>query len=286
MIGVTLGLAAALCFSLLDATRKAIVPYGTPLGFATALFVGQVPFLFVWALWDGTWVVGPTYWWPALLSLAMNALANVLFMVSVKLSPLSRTVPFLSLTPVFGGLLAVSMHHEFPSSLQWLGIFLVVAGAFVLNSDLSESLWRSLLAERGVPYMIAVALLWAAGTSLDKVALPHASPAAHSFIVSAGTAVILLVWVAVRGVPGELGLALRAPPPLLVAFIAFAVGALALQMLALESLWVAVVETLKRGVGVAGAVFLGRLLFREPITVAKLIALCFMVLGTLLLAQA
>jgi multidrug transporter EmrE-like cation transporter len=55
-------------------------------------------------------------------------------------------------------------------------------------------------------------------------------------------------------------------------------------MVALQWLWVAVLETLKRAFGVLGSVAFGRAFFLEPITGRKLIAAGLMVGGTTLLA--
>ena len=134
--------------------------------------------------------------------------------------------------------------------------------------------------------MIAVAVLWAFSTALDKRALPHASPATHAFLLSSGGALILLAWLFVRGAQGELRDVASAPKRLLVAMIGFAAAAVALQMTALLFLWVAVLETLKRAFGVLGSIIFGRLFFLEPISGRKLLAASFMVAGTTLLALA
>jgi drug/metabolite transporter (DMT)-like permease len=197
---------------------------------------------------------------------------------------LSRTVPFLSLTPVFGAAVAIPLLGEVPGTVHWAGILLVVLGAIVLNSDLADSWWRSVSHEKGAPYMIAVAVLWAFSTALDKRALGHASPAAHAFLLSGGSATILLSWILSRGKQGELREVLSAPTGLLAGLIAFAVAALALQMVALQWLWVAVIETLKRAFGVVGSVVFGRLFFGEPITGRKVVAMGLMLAGTALLA--
>ncbi len=284
MIGFSLGVASALCWAALDVVRKAISGKASPAALAVFLLVGQLPFLGAWAVVDQTWITDPDYWPPALGSMGMNALANVLFMRSVQLSPLSRTVPFLSLTPVFSAVVAIPVLGEVPSLMHWAGISLVVAGALVINSDLSDSWWRSIAHEKGAPLMIAVAVLWAASTALDKRALPHASPASHAFLLSAGSATVLVFWIGARRKQGELRQAFSAPKGLLAAMVGFAVAALALQMLALQWLWVAVLETLKRAFGVLGSIVLGRAVFGEPITGRKLVAASLMVAGTGLLA--
>lgn len=286
MMGFVLGVGSALCWSALDVVRKALVVKASPTALVVFLLVGQVPFLAVWALWDGTWITDAAYWPFGVASMAMNALANVLFMRSVQLSPLSRTVPFLSLTPVFSALAAMPLLGEVPGAMHWSGIGLVVLGTLVLNGDLSDSWWRSISFEKGSPYMIAVAALWALSTALDKRALRHASPACHAFLLATGGAVILVSWILSRRSYRELGAVFRAPKGLLGGMIGFAVAALALQLLALQTLWVAVLETLKRALGVLGSVVLGRAFFLEPITSRKLVAGALMIAGTALLALA
>jgi len=286
MIGFSFGVAAALCWAALDVVRKALAGKASPTALAVFLLLGQVPFLGAWAAYDQTWVTDTGYWPPAVASMTMNALANVLFMRSVQLSPLSRTVPFLSLTPVFSAVVAIPLLGEVPGLTHWAGILLVVLGALVLNSDLGDSWWKSVTHEKGAPYMIAVAVLWAFSTALDKRALPHASPASHAFLLSAGSATILGTWMLAKGKPGELRQVFEAPKGLLLGLVAFAVAALALQMTALQWLWVAVIETLKRAFGVFGSVVFGRLFFEEPITTRKLAAVVLMVAGTSILALA
>ena len=286
MTGLALGVASALCWAGLDVVRKALAGKASPTALAMFLLLGQVPFLGTWAALDGTWVGDTQYWTPAVASMTMNALANVLFMRSVQLSPLSRTVPFLSLTPVFSALAAIPLLGEAPGLTHWAGILLVVVGALVLNSDLGDSWWKSVTHEKGAPFMIAVAVLWAFSTALDKRALPHASPASHAFLLSAGSATILGTWMLAKGKPGELRQVFEAPKGLLLGLVAFAVAALALQMTALQWLWVAVIETLKRAFGVFGSVVFGRLFFEEPITSRKLAAVVLMVTGTGILALA
>lgn len=285
MTGFSLGIASALSWSGLDVVRKAVAGQASPTALAVFLLLGQLPFLAVWAVLDATWVTDDHYWPPALASMAMNAVANVLFMRSVALSPLSRTVPFLSLTPVFSAAAAVPLLGEVPSALHAAGIALVVVGAIVLNSDLADGWWRSVVHEKGAPLMMGVALLWALSTALDKRALPHASPGAHAFLLGAGSATLLTTWLVSRGGLGELREVSSISPRLLTALVGFAVAALALQMTALQWLWVAVIETLKRAFGVLGSIIFGRLFFEEAITGRKLAAAALMVAGTALLAR-
>jgi len=286
MMGFALGIASALCWAGLDVVRKALAGKATPTAIAVFLLLGQLPFLGAWAAFDQTWVTDARYWKPAVISMAMNALANVFFMRSLELSPLSRTVPFLSLAPVFAALAGIPLLGELPGAPHAVGILHVVAGALVLNSDLSDSWLRALAHEKGARYMMVVAFLWAASLGFDKQALPHSSPAAHAFLLTTGSGGLLLGWMLVRGKQGELRGVIASRKSLLVVLIALAVAALALQLLALQWLWIAVVETLKRPFELLGSVLFGRVLFAEPITPQKLAALALMSVGTALLALA
>jgi drug/metabolite transporter (DMT)-like permease len=185
---------------------------------------------------------------------------------------------------VFSALAAMPLLGEVPGPMHWAGIALVVVGALVLNSDLGDDWWSSLTHEKGAPYMIAVAVLWAFSTALDKRALPHASPASHAFLLCVGTAVLLLSWLLLQREQGELRRVVASPKSLLAGLVGFAFAALALQMIAIQWLWVAVIETLKRAFGVLGSIVFGKLFFEEPITPRKLLAAALMVAGTALLA--
>ncbi len=287
MMGFSLGVASALCWSGLDVVRKALAGRASPTALAVFLLLGQLPFLGLWAAYDQTWIRDPHYWAPAAASMSMNALANVFFMRSVELSPLSRTVPFLALTPVFSALAAIPLLGEVPGVTHWAGIGLVVLGALLLNSDLGDGWLSSLTHEKGAPFMMAVAVLWAFSTALDKRALPYASPATHAFLLCSGSSLLLVTWLLFRRQQGELRkVVVEAPKGLLAGLVGFAVAALAFQMVALQWLWVSVIETLKRAFGVLGSVVFGKLFFEEPITPRKLLAAALMVAGTTLLAFA
>ena len=94
---------------------------------------------------------------------------------------------------------------------------------------------------------------------------------------------ILSAWIYARREHAELRQLLEAPKGLLAAMIGLAVSAVALQMLSLVYLWVAVLETIKRAVGVIGGVAMARVFFREPITARMIAAILLMILGTTLL---
>ena len=197
------------------------------------------------------------------------------------MSPLSLVIPMLSFTPVFAVGSGALLIGEWPTRSQLLGIGLVSLGAAWLALAGGGSRGRG-LREPGVWLMTLVALLWSCTIALDKLALRHADVPAHALgqALLIGTGLLLLL--AGRG---ELR-ALRAIRPHMTTY-AGAVGlqcvATALQLAAVTTVFVGVVEGLKRSIGLALALLNGWWWFGEPLTPAKLCATAVMAVGVLLL---
>jgi len=278
-LGLTLGM--SLAWSGLDWLRKALAREIAPLPLFFLLTAATLPAFAVWALWDGrVRALPPGYLAPALASLALTVVSNVAYIEALRRAPLSATVPLLSLTPVFAALVAIPLLGELPTPRSAAGILLVVAGALVLRLPLRGLGGEG---ERPAPasallLMLLVAFLWSLTISLDKLAIARSSPPFHGLCLNAAVTVALLAVLAARRRLGEAAAVARAPR-LFAAAVALCTVALALQLLALQRVWVSWVETIKRGVGNLMAVALGRAAFGEPVTAAKLLAVALMAAG-------
>ena len=253
-----------------------------PLPLMFLLALGQAPLLGVWWAFEGGGF-GPGYLAPAAGSVALNVVANAAFIVAFQRSPLSVTVPLLSLTPAFTALFAVPLLGEVPDGVTVTGIALVVAGALLLNRRPGESLWpaavgRAFLREPGARLMVVVALCWSITPALDKQALAAAPIPAHGVVLGLGTAAGVLALLAFRGQVGEVRRAGAAPCLLAIALLTSA-AALGLQLVAIQLVWVSVVETVKRGLGSAAALGLGWALFGEEVTAGRVAAVGVMTAG-------
>ena len=127
-LAVVLVLACALAFSGADIFRKLLASWMRPVPMLLGLAGGMAPFFVAWHLLEGGAPPTAGYWAPGLASTLINVAANLAFIEAVRRSPLSLTIPLLSLTPVFTSLLAIPLLGEAPSSRQWLGIGAVVVG--------------------------------------------------------------------------------------------------------------------------------------------------------------
>jgi drug/metabolite transporter (DMT)-like permease len=284
--GLTFALGSALAWSGLDATRKAMARVMTPTASVVVLTLGQAPLFLSWWAVAGGGFQGASYLVPGLPCLALNVLANVGFVRAVQVSPLSLTVPLLSLTPVFTALVGLLVLSEVPTWTQAGGIALVTAGALLLHAGRHPGggllgALRAFSAERGSVIMAGVALLWSLTVSLDKMALERAALPAHALVQTGGVGVVLAAWLICRRRIGEVRAVRGARAPFLWA-VAFATAAIGLQLLAIQSLFVALVESLKRAVGMAMSVVVGRVAFDERVDGFKWAAIALMAAGAYL----
>ncbi len=277
-----LGLACGVLYSAADYFRKAVPPSCPP---ETILFYyvgGQIPVLGAWALWNAEFAVAPGYLLPGLADAVLGLTANLLFIVAIRRSSLSLMVPLLALAPVLTLLVGGFTLGEWPSLRQDAGIVLVAAGLFALYQPAGgrrglRAALATLRAERGTAPMLGVIALWSTTPSLDKICLSYTSPDLHSLIQVVTIWSALLAWALLRG-RRTLHLPPGARGPMAGAAVAGGL-AYASQLAAYAVSLVALVEVLKRTVGLFGSLILGRAVFREPITPSKVVGIVTVAVG-------
>ena len=276
----------AVAFSGADVVRKLLALSMRPVPLLFGLSAGMAPFFTLWYLLAGAGPPDGSYWIPGMASAGLNVAANLAFIEAVRRSPLSLTIPLLSLTPVFTAILAIPMLNEVPEPRQWFGIAAVVAGAFWLHAGPETAtaavVWKAFLREPGSRLMVGVALLWSLTMPLDKMAVQASSPSFHGLVLGLGVALALVALAALQGRLGEFR-DLTNRPGLLLAGVLMTVGALALQLLSIRLVWVGFVETVKRGIGSLLALIWGRLIFSEPLAAGRFIAVALMGVGVALI---
>lgn len=115
-----------------------------------------------------------------LIALPLEAAAAVLYIRALKLSPLSLTLPFLALTPVFLLVIPSVLLGERISPAGGAGIALVAIGSYLLNlGELRNGILAPLRAIRREPgslCMIGVAFIYALTSTLGKQGVAASSP--------------------------------------------------------------------------------------------------------------
>jgi uncharacterized membrane protein len=120
------------------------------------------------------------------LSIPLDIIALLLYMKAIKVSPLSLTLPFLSLTPVFLIGTSYVILGEKPDKSGFIGIILVVIGSYLLNvHTISRGVFepfKAIAKEQGSVLMIVVAFVFSIGVCFGKIAVQHSNPAFFSVI--------------------------------------------------------------------------------------------------------
>ncbi|MDO8747035.1 MAG: DMT family transporter [Thermodesulfovibrionales bacterium] len=114
------------------------------------------------------------------IALPLEIVTIILYIKALRISPLSLTLPFLALTPVFLIFISYLIVGEKVSFRGGAGIFLIAAGSYTLNiSEIKKGILeplRSIPREKGSVFMIGVALIYCFTASLGKIAIEHSSP--------------------------------------------------------------------------------------------------------------
>jgi len=247
--------ASAICWTLFDLARKQLVANETPLALTLTFNIGAIPlYCIAWFLVSDAEVTAG-YWWPSVVAAVLAAMAAVGFITALKLGDIARVIPVLALTPVISTLAAGLVLDESLTLPQWAAMLVIVVAIAGAQGGLHHV--------RGKPFllMLLVCLGWGIGIVFDKQALAHAGPFFHGIVQTSLGAVLLTLYALLTKTPARLSGSLYRVIPALLVFVA----AVVFQWLALAGLDAGVVETVKRSVGIVGALLSGLILFKEDI---------------------
>lgn len=278
---------SSVAWSLFDMSRKKLATRLEPIPVVVWLMLLQTPLFAALAIRESWGPLPSEYFVPALASLTLNCLANVWFIQSVSVAPLSLVIPVLSLTPVFSAMGGMLLLSEAVTLRQATGIAIIVATTFAIarlgSRDGSHADPKAV--RKGVLFMAGVALLWATTPVLDKLCLRSVPASEHAFLQCLGVSGLLYGWILVR--KGRVGLMRSSDLTRNFKWFTLAVSvaaiALFLQFWSLRHVPVGIFEALKRSYGLLSALGLGYLVFREPVTRAKGILVVAMGLGIFVL---
>jgi drug/metabolite transporter (DMT)-like permease len=116
------------------------------------------------------------FWCWVLLLLPLEIMAMLFYMHAIRDYPLSLTVPYLALTPVFVICIAFVLLDEHLSWLGIAGIMTAVVGTWLLDARFSMTKLLHWPQTRGSQLMVLVAFIYALTATLGKVALQYITP--------------------------------------------------------------------------------------------------------------
>lgn len=228
--------------------------------------------------------VNQTFWHALIITSALNTITSILFIKAIKSSPLSVTLPIVSLTPVFLLITSPLIVGEYPKLLGIIGIISTVVGSYILNlSKKKEGLLEPLISifkEEGPRLMFFVAFIWSITSNIDKIAVQNSNSLLFSFASSVTVLMFLTVVLLIK--KSSFGIVFKQSK--ILAPIGFASGlSIAFQMLAISMTIVPNVITIKRTSALFGIAW-GKLFFKEENIKERLAGAVIMLLGVFLIA--
>jgi len=181
MLWFHLTIASAFSLATADALTKRVSGRTGPTLAAWLRSVIALGFLLPVLLFIDVPRIGPDFWTAVIVALPLEVVATLLYIRAIHVSPLSLTVPFLAMTPVYLLVTSYFIVGEKPGPLGVLGVLLVATGAYMLNVRALKSggilaPFRAIVREPGSVMMMGVAAIYAITSDLGKLAIMNSSP--------------------------------------------------------------------------------------------------------------
>ena len=280
MFGILVCLGTALLWAIADVIRKKIAGAISAQKLAVWTLLIQLPLFGAWGFSAGIPSAVPSeYWLFGIGAGILNGVTVLGMLLAFSLSPISLTIPLLSLTPLFSAIMGYVFSGEVFSNVQWIGLSIASLGATALG--MGKEGWFH---EKGAWIMIGVAVLFSIMFTFDRqglqlVELPH-----HAFFETIIACLFITSVVFFRN--KEDVLLPQQNLGLLFAAVLAMTGALALQLYAFQiGISVSIVEATKRTIGIISSLLMGYLLFSESISQRKLASAAVLGIGIVVLLQ-
>ena len=140
----------------------------------------SLPILWLFTIYEGIPQIDDRIILVYILGPPLELLAMILYMKSLRISPLSLTVPFQSFTPAFLLLTSYLMLRETPGLYGVGGVLVIVAGAYTLNLSSSKegflTPFKMIYKEKGSFLMLIVAFIFSLTANFGKMGVVYSSP--------------------------------------------------------------------------------------------------------------
>jgi len=177
---VTLSLLTAFSLATSDALTKKVLRSRDEYFVAWIRLLFAMPLLVITLFFIEMPTLDRTFWLATVCALPLEITALILYTKALKVSPLSATLPFLALTPLFLIVTSNLILGESVSFSGAAGILLMAAGAYTLNLHKAKHAVmgpiKAIFREKGSIMMIGVAFIYSITSSLGKMAIEHSSP--------------------------------------------------------------------------------------------------------------
>jgi drug/metabolite transporter (DMT)-like permease len=292
MIWILLGLLSAWFFSLYHIAAKRFVKDTDPVYLAYCrllmfalitlplLFVFSNTFIFNWQFFVGMTLIGSIVTFTARL-----------YMSSLKLASISKTIPLLSVSPLVTLPLAFFVEKQFPSWRGILGVAIIIFGAYILNLEKFNKRqlllpFRSIISDKGSRFMLIVAFLYGILGAIDKWLIVHTNIITRLLWATYFTVFIfsIYLWIKDKQSFSKIKDTFQLKYKALILLVILIAASLFLQFWAMALSFAAYIIALKR-VSAFFSVVIAFFIFREKKYFSHhLLGTIFLVLGVILLS--
>jgi drug/metabolite transporter (DMT)-like permease len=177
---VFLALISAFTLATSDALTKKALTHSNEYLVAWFRLLFSIPLLLLLWVFIPVPKLDVSFYRAFVLALPLEIIAMVCYIKALRISPLSLTLPFLSLTPVFLIFVSYLILGEKVSFRGGIGIIFLAVGSYTMNlHEMRRGIFeplRAIIKEKGSVLMIGVALIYSITSSLGKMAIEHSSP--------------------------------------------------------------------------------------------------------------
>lgn len=284
MLWFWLALGSALSLATADALTKKHFSDLNPFEMGYLRLLYSAPVLIVPFMLTPTPEFSPRFWLIVAVAVPFETAALFLYMKALQASPLSLTIPFLAFTPVWVIGVGWFVLGELPGFWGAVGIFLVGAGAYLLNLDARRHGWlgpfRAVMREPGSWLMLIVSGIYAVTLTLGKKAILLSGAMYFGAMYFLLLTVVLGV---VLGASGRIRSARLWKRPGWGLGVGLATGAMILTHVWAISMAPAAYMVAVKRLSLVFAVVYGRLLFRETLFRQRLLGTAVMFGGLMLI---
>lgn len=243
----------------------------------------SLPFILISFLWFDLGPLNWTFWWSTVISAVLSLIGLLLIVKALQISDLSLAQPLLAFTPVFLILTSIPLLREKPSLLGFLGIILIVIGAYFLQLGQGKGVLgpiKALAKDQGARLMMIVALIYSVSSATNKVAVQSSNPITYILFAQLIMALLLLPMV----FKSKEAFSSIKPNIKWLVLLGFLVSLeLFFHMTALQLSLASYVISLKR-TSVLFSIILGAIIFKEKNIKSRLVAGLIMLAGVIIIS--
>jgi len=303
-----------------DFVRKILLKRIKPLPLVIFLELGQAAVYLSYGYLSQQLIYSHGYIFPGLMTAGFASLGTFLLTKAISISPLSSVIPFLSFLPFFTVIFGSLILKENLSQIQFSGLILLVLASLIINYQgkkvnsilgLFKTLYQDLTHEKGCVLVIITSLVWAFAIPFDKLAMQATNPISHALYHALLCGTIFSIarffsktcpWGSTKFLAVELqdnenrgdrttneslsNKQFHQMPStywLLLLGIINASFAMVLQFMAYQISYVGLVEAGKRAVSLVSNLFIGALIFKEPVNKFKFLGTMLILIATILI---